>query len=793
MFKLNLTKLHAKIATKPSANKTAPEGVATTGADEQLERKSLESLGTKSLDVVTETGPDAHAAKDEPHVSKQAIKKTVAVLDGRTIQAASYAVKIPVKTTGAKDNGSNRRKELFALNKANPINNNAAQHSSATRMGTSAISGESKPVATSNTIRIARIQPKPDAASAKNKPFTLRPSNRPKKQAPIKTKRDILFGTGITKAASRAKKTQTATLEAKKAKSKLVYTKAKSNANTDVLQLDRAENEATKIKTLTPNIVGALKEDLLASDITLDESQSKALAGLIKQKFGCLIGAAGTGKTTTVKQLINAIKDTIGTFDIRTARRYKGDMDKPTPEGLLGKDIDEPEYNIPIAFVAFAGKAVQQIKRALPRDLHPMCATIHSTLGYAPEWNEVYDPEAGEYVNKMRFEPHFTAENKLPYKIIVMDEAGTTPIDLFNNLVAALKDDCRIILIGDINQLAPVTGRSVLGFAMLQWPTYALTKIHRQAEGNAIIENAHRVLNGQLPERASNFALKTIHDGSISAVREVLQAVQYLHRNGNFDPLTDALIVPQNVGNLGQVALNEQLVRYFNPPRKDEDGKITNPRHIVQAGFGQGLYAAGDKVMLLANNNDLGLTNGMIGIVQEIVYNGGFKGQNIAQRAAEGLNDKIDIDLSALDLSEVGMQKEVDDEPASQRQASHIMKVLFQNHEELVEFTTAGDYNNVAHAYAITCHKSQGSEYENVVIVCHASQHRMLTREWLYTAITRAKRAVILLSNQRGLITAIKNQAIKGHTLEEKARSFLALQAKGDTLMPKLGKPEELT
>lgn len=604
--------------------------------------------------------------------------------------------------------------------------------------------------------------------------------------------RDVLFGSGIRKADFANKKAKVASEKARTTSSKLTFGKKQSNANTDVLRIDSSD-DASKIKTLEPVVIGSLADDRLQSDIQLDEFQTAALNGGRNQKYFCLIGAAGTGKTTTVKQLVNAIKDNLGTFDLRAARRYKNNPDAPTPEGMIGKDVDEPEYNVPIAFVAFSGKAMQQIKRALPEQLHPMCGTIHSTLGYAPEWPEVYNTETGEYETKMQFLPHFDSKNKLPYKVIVVDEAGTVPIDLFNKLVAALTDDCRIILIGDINQLAPVTGRSVLGFAMLKWPTFVLDKIHRQAKGDAIIENAHRILYGKFPERAGNFAMKIIDDGSITGVKEIIMSVQYLHRKGNFDPLTDALIVPQNVGTMGQIALNEQLVRYFNPPRKSEDGTVLNPRNIIQAGFNQGLYAVGDKVMLLANNNDLGLTNGMTGVVQEIVYNGKFKGQSIAQQAMENINVDLNVDLTQLDLADVESKNDEDEVSAALRQASHIMKVQFQNHKDLVEFNTAGDYNNIAHAYAITCHKAQGSEYENVVVVCHASQHRMLTREWLYTAVTRAKRSVILLHNRRGLIKALKSQAIKGQTIEAKAESFNRLQQKGGTTLPNLGEPEEIT
>lgn len=530
---------------------------------------------------------------------------------------------------------------------------------------------------------------------------------------------------------------------------------AEARENVQQITLNRIDVSAGELHAALHQ---TLPDNLIPQGIEYDESQLAALAGLRKQKYGCLIGAAGTGKTTTVKQLIRELEEQYGS-------------------------ITDKSSLVSACFSSFTGRAVQMLKRALPESYHPLASTIHALLGYMPMEEEFFDEKLQEYRSRRVFRPTFTAANKLPYRIFIVDEAGTVPIHLWNELLAASVEDARFILIGDINQLPPVSGRSVLGFAMINWPTYALEKIHRQAADNPIIANAHRVLHGELPQAdAAKFAMMTLPDGSSGAKQKTLQTIQYLHKNGVFDPMRDALIVPQNKSAIGQIELNMELVRYFNPPEK-------SPRFIIKAGYIHVTFSIGDKVMLLANNNELGLTNGQIGVVTDIVANANFKGETVGGDIAgfDGEIDMNDFDAVVDDAVE-----DTEEENESLRQASHIMKVRFQNYHEDVNFTTAGDFKRIAHAYAFTCHKSQGGEYENVVILLHSANHIMLCREWLYTAITRAKNKVILLHNRRGLITAINTQRIKGKNIAEKARAFLALQDKADTALPNLPQPEEI-
>ncbi|HFD32052.1 MAG TPA: hypothetical protein ENJ28_04990 [Gammaproteobacteria bacterium] len=521
-----------------------------------------------------------------------------------------------------------------------------------------------------------------------------------------------------------------------------------------------------------------IASSLMDDSITLDEYQLKAVNGLEFQKYGCLIGQAGVGKTTTVKAVLNKILPLIPTIDLNQNR-------------LESFQSGSKNLNIAVAFVSFMGKAVQQIKRALPEEYHPLCETMHSTLGYAPEFVEkTY--ENGQTYQVKQFKPQFTKYNKLNLKLVIIDEAGSVPIYLFNELVEALPDDCRIILIGDLNQLPPVTGRSVLGFAITKWPTFVLDKIHRQSAENPIIANADLIIHGRRPIRDDKkFMIMDLPDSGFKAFTKTCAVIQALHKKGLFNPLEDAFIVPQNKDSLGQVAFNEKLVRYFNPT-KELDGVPINPPVVITAGYHHHTFAVGDKVMITSNDREKGLTNGMIGVIESIAPNQRFKGEAIAEQMMTNLQSDDLIDLSNL-RDEIKEQENVKDEvEESERQASHTTVIKFQNVEESVSFEAAGAYQKIQHAYCMTGHKSQGSEYPTVVIVVHSANLIMLTREWLYTVTTRAKERVILLCNQRGITKAVNRQLLKGKTIEEKAQQFIKLSGKEDTALPELAEPETL-
>lgn len=553
-----------------------------------------------------------------------------------------------------------------------------------------------------------------------------------------------------------------------------------------------------------------------------DPYQDAAVEGIVKNQFACLIGSAGTGKTTTVLRAVEALADHIEMLE----------WEEEAKNGFKTK-----HYKPSICFCSFTGRAVEQLKKRLPEKYHASCGTIHGDkcLTYIPEFYDDIMPD-GTLKSTVQFLPTFDAQNKMPYNIYFMDESGMTAIDLWDKFIAAVKPDARIYLIGDINQLPPVYGKSVLGYAMGKWPTFELKTIHRQAADNPIISNAHRILNGLIPFKVpEKFDLVDVgSEGSSGTQTKFINVIKQLNRTGHFDCMKDGAIVAYNKQTLGQLTMNELLTPYFNPTTGPH-----NKRTMIKTGMALTAFAVGDKVMMLSNDKENNLTNGQIGQVISINPNGSYKDIGDGMSAhAMGSMSSVELDADNLSLDMGGddfeltdfVDKKEEKEDKNQRQASHVVTVRFgelmleeglqeeytqqqlmlselnveynkatqraakssiKDRIELVKkqinrilkdsgstavevpFSTAGEFRRLAHAYCITCHKSQGGEYPTVVVLVHSACATLLSREWLYTAVTRAQNRVVLVFNQRGLLQALKNQRIKGNTLAEKIKSFM--------------------
>lgn len=586
------------------------------------------------------------------------------------------------------------------------------------------------------------------------------------------------------------------TLErSEKAVNRQVAQSIKANEQQTLL---RSEAESD-FQSAIDETIAALRAEHTRGNITLDDSQIAAVAGIMHNQCSILIGAAGTGKTTVTGITISELAKRVEVIDLRAAQivSTKDEMGKNQRVRADKDDKTKAEEAPAIAIMAYTGRAAQQAKQALPQEWHRVTTTIHAGLAYAPEREEVdrFDPVTGQMETKERlvFRPGFNEYNKLPYRVYVFDESGMIPIPLWNEFIAASNPTDRILLVGDINQLPPTHGKSVLGYAMRKWPVFELSKIHRQAAGSSIIMNAHNVLNGRPLENGENFHIigagtsKTPCPSGQGAMKPyILKVVKRLHELGHFDPFRDAIIVPQNKGMIGQIELNEMLVTMFNPER-EEGGVIVNKRTHIHTGTSHVHFAIGDKVMITSNINtiDPPITNGMIGLIESLNVNGKYDTKraqvnlNGDDDDADGETLDFDMDAMAIDLAVADDDsKGKEDDSEDQRQASHVMLIKFNNGQTYTA-STAGDFRRVVHGYAITCHKAQGGEYPNTVIVCHSANAVMLTREWLYTALTRARKNVYLIANDRGLAQALKRQVIKGMTLAEKIRSYL-IETKSD-------------
>ena len=563
----------------------------------------------------------------------------------------------------------------------------------------------------------------------------------------------------------------------------------------------------------TGRLSGSSKlSQLIDADFPFDESQIAAVEGMVAVPYACLTGAAGTGKTTVTKKLVDRLLETtaLGLVDLK--KYWKSDFENEDDMHDYGNESQYDDYEIPegestvpsVVAVSFTGRASQQIKSNFPKDWHGNIMTIHRCLGFYPEPYEDWDPdwtdsetgEQGRFVTKRRFVPTYTADFKLPWDVVIIDEAGMLGVDLWHQLFAALKKGCRIYFVGDINQLPPVHGKSIFGFAMAKLPAFELTHVHRQqGKDNPIVDNAWRVIHGQMPVSGGRFQMIKV-DGDANLVsRKVRAMMPKLQGMDIYDPIRDTIISPINGEDgakgyaLGQLPLNREFSLIFNPNNE-------NPRYFIDGGRIKQRFAVGDKVMATKNDWEAGITNGMTGIIESIAEHGGYTGdkdkygsiQEINQRMAsadDGLNENELLDINQLSESFLAIEAGSKDKKEKRERgpASHIVTVRFGTgeHSFTIAFATLAEVGSLMTAYVVTCHKMQGGESPTVVIIVHDAHRAMLYREWLYTAITRASEKCILIYTEAALKVALNKQNIKGRTLKEKVASFNALMNAGDS------------
>jgi len=299
---------------------------------------------------------------------------------------------------------------------------------------------------------------------------------------------------------------------------------------------------------------------------------------------------------------------------------------------------------------------------------------------------------------------HFThnEDHKLKLDLLIVDESSMIDVSLMNHLLRALPAEACLLLVGDVDQLPSVGPGCVLGdiIASKVVPVARLTEIFRQAEDSGIVRAAHQVHRGAMPQSAPPDRLGDFYFIDVEAPPTIVERMLTLIRERiparfGFDPLNDVqVLTPMNRAELGVRTLNAQLQEMLNPP-------IDGPE-IERFGW---KFRLGDKVLQTVNNYDKDVFNGDIGRIVAI--------------HKEEQEVLIDFD---------GREVEYD-------------------FEELEE---------IALAYAMTIHKSQGSEYPAVVIILHTQHYVMLQRNLLYTAITRGKKLVVVVGSRRALRLAVE-------------------------------------
>ena len=316
--------------------------------------------------------------------------------------------------------------------------------------------------------------------------------------------------------------------------------------------------------------------------------------------------------------------------------------------------------------------------------------TIHRALGMS------YNDLTGQAAFKKN------GSDPLEAHAVIVDEMSMVDLELMQALLEALRPGCRLVLVGDPDQLPSVGAGNVLGDLLRSTvvPTVSLTQVFRQAEQSAIIRNAHAVNMGQPPQLDSNqgdffFLCRRSPDRLVQTVVELCR--DRLPRNMNIPAEQIQVLSPTRKGACGTVSLNRALQAALNPPSPQKRQKQ----------WGDVTFRVGDRVMQTKNNYDVlwekdggtagsGIFNGDVGVIQDIDSSGELIVLRFDDRTATYTADL----LSQLDM-----------------------------------------------AYAITVHKSQGSEYPAVILVSAPAAPSLMVRGVLYTAITRARRMLIMVGD----------------------------------------------
>lgn len=373
---------------------------------------------------------------------------------------------------------------------------------------------------------------------------------------------------------------------------------------------------------------------------------------------------------------------------------------------ILKHTIDElKERGATSALCAPTGKAAKRIKESTLNE----ASTVHRLLEF-PAPGEV-DPETGKamatgYPKRNKYSP-------LPHDFVFVDEAAMINQDIFRFLVDALKPGACIRLFGDVNQLPPIEENkanqeklSPFKDCLLRRPHVVLDVVHRQADTSGVLFNAERLLRGLPPMKRDDFFVEYTE----TPVDSVLQLCKQI----DFRALDNQIISPTNQGWVGCAQLNQKVQLVVNP-QPDPSKWVRVPRHPWDKDRDYLNIALNDKVVVTKNNYDLNIYNGETGVATEFDPEDG----------------SFVIDFG---------DREVWIPPILQIEgrAQHI-----------------DPRKDIDLAYVLTTHKCQGSEFDTIAYVMNRSRSYNLNRNNFYTAITRARKNVHIISDRASLMKSL--------------------------------------
>ena len=343
------------------------------------------------------------------------------------------------------------------------------------------------------------------------------------------------------------------------------------------------------------------------------------------------------------------------------------------------------------------GRAAKRLTEVTGED----ASTIHRLLEAG------IDPNTGNMVFAR------DEDNPLKADAVIVDEMSMVDVELLHALLRAIPQGKRLILVGDPDQLPPV-GPGFPFSDMLRsgvLPAVRLTEIFRQAQKSLIVMNAHRVNRGEMPDlKTVNsdffFLRRSSEEGVAQLIRDL--CTTRLPKNMGIPPEQIQVLCPTRKGGVGTVNLNKLLQAALNPPAPGKKERA----------FGDFLFREGDRVMQIRNNYDIVWKKTDGTAVGTGIFNG-----------------------------DVGVIREIDP-------GAETMTLVFDDREAVYDFT---QLNELEPAYAMTVHKSQGSEYRAVVLTAWNGSPYLLSRSILYTAITRARDLLIVVGREETLAAMVNN------------------------------------